>query len=88
MLDHTDLKSMLSDPDLLRDRAFVAGSWVAAESGGSFGVTNPARGDTICSVPDLVGGRDRAGDRRRRRGAEALGGAHRQGPRGGAAQVA
>jgi succinate-semialdehyde dehydrogenase/glutarate-semialdehyde dehydrogenase len=53
MLDHTDLKSMLRDPDLLRDRAFVAGDWVAADGGASFSVTNPARGDVICSVPDL-----------------------------------
>jgi succinate-semialdehyde dehydrogenase/glutarate-semialdehyde dehydrogenase len=53
MLDHTDLKSMLRDPDLLRDRAFVAGDWVAADGGASFPVTNPARGDVICSVPDL-----------------------------------
>jgi succinate-semialdehyde dehydrogenase/glutarate-semialdehyde dehydrogenase len=53
MLDHTDLKSMLKDPDLLRDRAFVAGEWVAADSGRSFPVTNPARGDVISTVPDL-----------------------------------
>ena len=53
MLDHTDLKSMLKDPDLLRDRAFVAGEWVAADDGRSFPVTNPARGDVLCTVPDL-----------------------------------
>ncbi len=53
MLDHTDLNSMLRDPDLLRDRAYVAGEWVGADGGGSFPVTNPARGDTICTVPDM-----------------------------------
>jgi succinate-semialdehyde dehydrogenase/glutarate-semialdehyde dehydrogenase len=53
MLDHTDLKSILKDPDLLRDRAFVAGEWIGADGGGSFPVTNPARGDVICTVPDL-----------------------------------
>src|SRR5690606_18993367 len=53
MLDHTDLRSMLQDPDLLRDKAYVAGEWVGADSGGSFPVTNPARGDVICTVPDL-----------------------------------
>lgn len=53
MLDQTHLKSILRDPDLLRDRAFVAGAWVTAASGASFAVTNPARGDTITSVPDL-----------------------------------
>ena len=36
MLDHTDLKSMLTDADLLRDRAYVAGEWIAADGGGSF----------------------------------------------------
>ena len=54
MLDHTDLKSMLADPDLLRDRAYVAGEWIAADAGGSFPVTNPARGDVIGTVPDLT----------------------------------
>jgi succinate-semialdehyde dehydrogenase/glutarate-semialdehyde dehydrogenase len=53
MLDHTDLKSLLKDPGLLRDKAFVAGEWVGADSGASFPVTNPARGDEICTVPDL-----------------------------------
>ena len=33
MLDQTDLKSRLSDPDLLRDRAFVAGDWIGADDG-------------------------------------------------------
>ncbi|MBA3324904.1 MAG: NAD-dependent succinate-semialdehyde dehydrogenase [Rhodobacteraceae bacterium] len=53
MLDHTDLKSMLKDPSLLRDEAFVAGEWVGADSGQSFPVTNPARGDVIGTVPDM-----------------------------------
>jgi succinate-semialdehyde dehydrogenase / glutarate-semialdehyde dehydrogenase len=53
MLDHTDLKSLLTDADLLRDTAYVAGEWVSADSGASFPVTNPARGDVICTVPDL-----------------------------------
>jgi len=53
MLDTTDLKSMLKDPGLLRDRAFVAGEWLAADSGRTFDVRNPARGDVIANVPDL-----------------------------------
>ncbi|MBP7002373.1 NAD-dependent succinate-semialdehyde dehydrogenase [Amaricoccus sp.] len=53
MLDTTDLKSMLADPDLLREQAYVAGEWVGADAGGSFPVTNPARGDAIASVPDM-----------------------------------
>jgi succinate-semialdehyde dehydrogenase/glutarate-semialdehyde dehydrogenase len=53
MLDHTDLKSMLKDPNLLRAQAFVAGEWADADGGGSFPVTNPARGDVIGTVPDM-----------------------------------
>ncbi len=54
--DATDLASILKDPSLLATRAYVAGEWIAADSGKSFAVTNPARGDVICEVPDL--GRD------------------------------
>ncbi|MEX0971129.1 MAG: NAD-dependent succinate-semialdehyde dehydrogenase [Paracoccaceae bacterium] len=53
MLDVTDLKSMLKDPSLLLDTAYVAGEWCGADSGESFNVTNPARGDVICTVPDM-----------------------------------
>jgi len=54
MLDSvTDLKSLLKDPGLLETRALVAGDWVAADDGATFPVTNPARGDVICEVPDL-----------------------------------
>ena len=53
MLDRTDLSAHLSDPSLLVDRAYVAGEWISADSGASFPVTNPARGDVICTVPDL-----------------------------------
>ncbi|MFB2530557.1 NAD-dependent succinate-semialdehyde dehydrogenase [Paracoccus sp. p3-h83] len=49
----TNLKSLLKDPTLLPDRAFVAGEWVQADSGARFDVVNPARGDVIASVPDL-----------------------------------
>jgi succinate-semialdehyde dehydrogenase/glutarate-semialdehyde dehydrogenase len=52
MTDRTDLAAMLTDPDLLRDRAAIAGAWVAADSGASFPVTNPARGDVVASVAD------------------------------------
>ena len=54
MLDQTDLKSMLRDPDLLRAQAFVAGEWADADGGASFDVTNPARGDVISTVPDMT----------------------------------
>ncbi len=54
MLDSvTDLRSLLKDPSLLETRAYVAGEWVGADDGGTFEVTNPARGDVICTVPNL-----------------------------------
>jgi succinate-semialdehyde dehydrogenase/glutarate-semialdehyde dehydrogenase len=54
MLDSvTNLASMLKDPSLLETRAFVAGEWIAADDGRTFAVTNPARGDVICHVPDM-----------------------------------
>ncbi len=54
MLDQaTDLKSQLARPDLVCDKAYVGGAWVAAASGKTFDVTNPARGDVIAQVPDL-----------------------------------
>ncbi|MEZ5887908.1 MAG: NAD-dependent succinate-semialdehyde dehydrogenase [Paracoccaceae bacterium] len=54
MLDTvTDLRSLLKDPSLLATKAFVAGEWVDAPDGRTFAVTNPARGDVICHVPDL-----------------------------------
>jgi len=51
--DTTNLKSMLTRPELVCDQAFVAGNWTAAASGKTFAVTNPARGDEIAQVPDL-----------------------------------
>ena len=54
MLDTvTNLASMLKDPSLLATKAYVAGEWVDADDGTTFAVRNPARGDTICEVPDL-----------------------------------
>jgi succinate-semialdehyde dehydrogenase / glutarate-semialdehyde dehydrogenase len=54
MLDSvTDLASLLKDPGLLPNKAYVAGEWVDAADGGTFSVTNPARGDVIARVPDL-----------------------------------
>ena len=55
MLDSvTDLKSLLKDPSLLATKAYVAGEWIGAADGATFPVTNPARGDVICTVPDLT----------------------------------
>jgi len=54
MLDSvTDLRSLLKDPSLLAEKAYVAGEWIAADDGTSFAVTNPARGDVIARVPNL-----------------------------------
>lgn len=54
MLDTaTDLRSLLSDPTLLATKAYVAGEWIDADDGATFEVRNPARGDVICTVPDL-----------------------------------
>ncbi|MDF1856260.1 NAD-dependent succinate-semialdehyde dehydrogenase [Pseudooceanicola sp.] len=48
----TDLKSLLKDPTLLVEAAYLAGDWVAGDEG-TFEVTNPARGDVIARVADL-----------------------------------
>ena len=53
MLDRTDIGALLADPSLLCTRAYVAGEWIAADDGTTFPVDNPARGDTLASVPDL-----------------------------------
>ncbi|MDI3336917.1 NAD-dependent succinate-semialdehyde dehydrogenase [Defluviimonas aestuarii] len=54
MLDSvTDLRALLKDPTLLATKAYVAGEWIDADDGATFEVINPARGDVICSVPDL-----------------------------------
>lgn len=39
--------------DLLRDKAYIGGNWVAAGSGKTFAVTNPANGAVLASVPDM-----------------------------------
>ncbi|MCP5071998.1 MAG: NAD-dependent succinate-semialdehyde dehydrogenase [Rhodobacteraceae bacterium] len=53
MLDQTDLHSMLNDPSLLCSKAYVAGEWIDADTGATFEVTNPARGDVVTTLPDL-----------------------------------
>ena len=39
--------------DLLRDRAYVDGAWVAADSGATFPVVDPATGGVIAEVPRM-----------------------------------
>ncbi|PLL11761.1 succinate-semialdehyde dehydrogenase (NADP(+)) [Tabrizicola sp. TH137] len=54
MLDSvTNLASLLKDPSLLVTKAYVAGQWIDADDGTRFEVTNPARGDVICTLPNL-----------------------------------
>jgi succinate-semialdehyde dehydrogenase/glutarate-semialdehyde dehydrogenase len=43
----------LKDPKLLRDRAYLDGAWVEADSKKRIDVDNPADGSTIGSVPDM-----------------------------------
>jgi succinate-semialdehyde dehydrogenase/glutarate-semialdehyde dehydrogenase len=55
MLDSiTDLRSLLKDPSLVPNKAYVAGEWIEAADGATFPVTNPARGDVIALVPNLT----------------------------------
>jgi succinate-semialdehyde dehydrogenase / glutarate-semialdehyde dehydrogenase len=54
MLDAaTDLRSLLKDPSLLTEKAYIAGEWVMPADGKTFAVTNPARGDVIARVADM-----------------------------------
>ncbi|MEL6648410.1 MAG: NAD-dependent succinate-semialdehyde dehydrogenase, partial [Pseudomonadota bacterium] len=53
MLDSTtDLKSLLKDPSLLVEGAYVNGALIDGDDG-TFEVVNPARGDVIANVADL-----------------------------------
>jgi succinate-semialdehyde dehydrogenase / glutarate-semialdehyde dehydrogenase len=47
------MKISLSDPTLLRQHCYVDGDWIAADSGGTVDVTNPATGAVIGTVPKL-----------------------------------
>lgn len=42
---------LLKLPALLRDKCYINGEWVAAQSGETFDVTNPATGEVLTSVP-------------------------------------
>ena len=49
----------LKDPRLFRDRAYVDGAWVEADSKARFDVDNPADGSILGSVPDMRGAETR-----------------------------
>ncbi|SDD57077.1 MULTISPECIES: NADP-dependent succinate-semialdehyde dehydrogenase [Kordiimonas] len=43
----------LSDRALLKDKGYIDGTWVDAESGETFEVKNPATGDVIATLPNM-----------------------------------
>ena len=45
---------MLSDPALLRSRAYIDGEWLNADNEASFDVENPATGTGLGTAPDLT----------------------------------
>ena len=54
MLDTTpSLDSVLSDPSLVKNAAYIDGAWVGADSGKSVPVLNPSSGEQIATVPDM-----------------------------------
>jgi len=44
---------IIQDQNLVRERAYVAGEWIEADSGRTLAVTDPAEGTVIARVPDL-----------------------------------
>ncbi len=46
----------LTDSALLRDKSYVDGKWIAARSGETFDVTNPANGEVLARCPDFLEG--------------------------------
>jgi succinate-semialdehyde dehydrogenase/glutarate-semialdehyde dehydrogenase len=44
----------LDDPNLLRTDAYIDGAWVPARDGARFAVKNPATGETLAEVADLL----------------------------------
>ena len=49
----------LKDPSLLRQQCYVNGTWLAADSGATFDVTDPASGRTIGTAPRFGGAETR-----------------------------
>lgn len=47
------LASALQDKSLLRDQSYIGGTWLSAQSGATFDVTNPASGDLLGRVASL-----------------------------------
>ena len=53
IVENRELSSILADPSLLRDQAYIAGEWVSSKNKKTFEVRNPASLEVICNVPDL-----------------------------------
>ena len=53
IVSNKTLSSMLLDPSLLKDKAFIAGEWVSSKNNETFEVRNPANLEIISNVPDL-----------------------------------
>ena len=54
MLDAlTNLQAWLKDSTLLATKGYLAGEWCDGESGQTFPVYNPARGDAVADVSDI-----------------------------------
>ena len=47
------MTAILSQPSLLKRHSYIGGEWVAAKSGKTFAITNPANGEHIIDVADL-----------------------------------
>ena len=43
----------LRDPQLFREQAFINGAWVAASTGATVTISNPATGTRLAAVPDM-----------------------------------
>ncbi len=43
----------ISDPTLLKNKAYLNAKWVSQKDEAQFSVFNPANGDLICTVPDM-----------------------------------
>jgi succinate-semialdehyde dehydrogenase/glutarate-semialdehyde dehydrogenase len=52
MSDSSTTSLNLKNPALFRDKAYIDGQWVGADSGKVFPVTNPADGSRIAEVPN------------------------------------
>lgn len=54
-----DAAPALSETELYETRAYLSGSWVEADSGRRFPVTDPATGGLVAQVPDMGAGETR-----------------------------